>query len=368
MANTLLTPKIIAREALFALQKTRVFADLVNKQYDGEFRNVGETISVRIPATLAGRSFIDQVERQEITENFIPVKLDRIADVSVAITSKELSLDIADFGVQVLEPMARALNDKIDRDISSFLYSMTTTDVKNTKDGTLTSIAQLGRNFDRLSAPRENRTIVFSPDHKYEFALADNLSKVAYAGASETLREALLGRVYGMDTLMSNNLPYSFAEEAGTATSYKVEGIGNTFNVKLTNVVPATGTIKAGDGFIYKNVIYRFGEDATAVAGVIANVKLSIESDRLRVSAPVDAEVIPANVSLAFQRDVITFATAPLQVPINRGNDSYVAQGEGFAVRVVYAYDADTKQNLLSMDVLYGINGLRETLSAKLTD
>lgn len=366
--NNFLTPEIIAREALFRLQKTRVFADLVNKQYDSEFRNVGETISVRIPATLAGRRFVDQVERQELIEDFIPVKLDRIADVSVAIGSKELTLDIADFGVQILEPMARALNDKIDKDLSSFIYSMTSKNVINNSDGTLEPIAALGRNFDKLSAPRENRTVVFSPDHKYEFALNDNLSKASYAGTSETLREALLGRLYGMDTLMSNNLPYSFAEVAGTATSYKVEPVGATFNVKLTDVVPATATIKAGDGFIYNNVIYRFGEDATAVAGVVNSVKLSVDSDRLRNEIAAVALVIPKNVSLAFQRDVITFVTAPLQVPINRGNDSYVAQGEGFSVRVVYAYDADTKQNLLSMDVLYGINGLRETLSAKLTD
>ena len=368
MANNFLTPKIIAREALYALQRTRVFTGLVNNQYSNEFRNVGETISVRIPAVLAGRGFVDQVERQEINENFIPVKLDKIADVSVEIGSKELTLGIADFSVQVIEPMARALNNKIDKDISAFLYNMTLKEVTNTNDGTLKPIALLGNNFDRISTPTDNRTIVFSPDHKYQFALDENLSKVSYAGTSDTLRDGLLGRIYGMDTLMSNNLPISFADTVGTATAYLVEAVGTERAVKLTGVVPATGTVKAGDGFILNNVIYRFAEDATAVAGVIAKVALSIDSDRARNTTPEAVAIIPQNASLAFHRDVITFATAPLEVPINRGNDSYTAQGEGFAVRVVYGYDSDTKKNLLSMDVLYGINGLRDTLSAKLVD
>lgn len=367
--NEFLTPQIIAREALSVLQRTRIMTDLVNSDFSNEFRSVGDMVNVRIPATLHGRAFIDTVTRQEVKEGKLPVKLDRIADISVGIESRELTLDIENFSRQVIEPAIRGLNQKIDNDISAFIFAQSNKTIEATDDGTLKPIAEVGKYFDNEAAPTFNRYIVFSPDHKYRYAQAENLSKVAYAGTSETLRDALLGRIYGNDTIMSNNLPYSTADVAGTATEYKVESVsGDKRVVKLTGVTPATGTVKKGDGFIYKNVLYRFGADAVAVAGVIASVALHIASDDFPTNVvATDALIIPDNLSLAFHRDAITFVTAPLELPIG-GTNSYVAQGEGFAIRVVMDYDSDTKQNLISFDVLYGVNGLHEHLAVKLED
>ena len=369
MANTFLTPEIVAREALYILEKTRVFSGIVNNNYSSEFgaAKKGESISVRIPATLHGRTFIDQVNRQVITEDFLTVKLDRIADVSTAISSKQLTLDIEDFSAQVLTPAVRGLNNKIDTDISAFVFSAAGKTITANDDGKLTCIAETGNYFDNEDAPQENRYIVFSPDHKYRYALAENLSKVSYAGTSDTLRDALLGRLYAIDTLMSNNLPYSKAITPGTATAYKVEKVGDGRAVKLTSVTPATGTVKQGDGFIYENILYRFGADATAAAGTIATVALQASSDNFLVETAKDVVVIPETLSLGFHRDAITFATRPLELPFGNAN-AYVASGENFSIRVVMDYDSDTKMNRLSLDVLYGINGLHEKLAVKIID
>lgn len=369
MSNIFLTPEIIAREALYILEKTRLFSGLVNSDYSNEFSAVGRTISVRTPATLHGRRFVDQVNRQEIKEGFLNVTLDRIADVSTSISSDQLTLDIEDFSRQVIEPAVRGLNNKIDTDISAFIYAAAGKTIEASDDGTLKPIALTGNYFDNEDAPLENRYIVFSPDHKYRYALAGNLSKVSYAGTSETLRDALLGRLYTVDTLMSNNLPFSKATTPGTATSYKVEAVGDGRSVKLTSVTPATGTIKQGDGFIHKNVLYRFAEDKAAVSGTIATVKLQASSDNFieLETGAAEVKVIPATLSLAFHRDAITFATRPLEEPIG-GTNSHVASGENFSIRVVMDYDSDTKKNLLSLDVLYGINGLHDNLAVKLVD
>ena len=50
MANTFLTPDIIAREALMVLRNNAVMANLVHRDYSDEFVNgVGDTITVRKP-------------------------------------------------------------------------------------------------------------------------------------------------------------------------------------------------------------------------------------------------------------------------------------------------------------------------------
>lgn len=369
MANNFITPAIVAREALYILEKTRVFSGIVNKNYSNEFgaAKVGDVVNVRIPATLHGRTFVDQVNRQTMTEDSLPVKLDRIADVSVEISSKQLTLDIENFSAQVIEPAVRGLNNKIDTDISAFIYAAATKQITANNDGKLTCIAKTGNYFDNEDAPLDNRFIVFSPDHKYRYASVENLSKVSYAGTSDTLRDALLGRLYGIDTLMSNNLPYSKAATPGTATAYEVEKVGTGRNVKLTSVTPATGTVKKGDGFIIDNVLYRFDADATADTGTIATVALQKSSDDFLGEVAKAATIIPKSLSLGFHRDAITFATRPLELPIG-GTNSYVASGENFSIRVVMDYESGTKKNLLSLDVLYGINGLHDSLAVKLID
>lgn len=369
MANTIKTPEIIAREALYLLESTRVFTGIVNTDYSKEFgaAKIGEQVNVRIPATLHGRTFVDQVTRQAITEDILAVKLDRIADVSVDITSRELTLAIEDLSRQVIEPAVRGINRKIDTDIAAFIYSAAGKTINSTitNDDGLKPIALTGNYFDNQDSPEDNRYLVFSPDDKYKFALEKNLSNVSYAGTSDTLREALLGRLYTINTLMSNNLPFSKAATPGNATAYKVEKVGDGRAVKLTSVTPATGTVKAGDGFIIDNVLYRFDEDKAATSGTIAEVTLQKSSDDFLKTTATDAAIIPATLSLGFHRDAITFATRPLEQPLG-GANSYVATGDNFSIRVTLDYNSTTKKNLLSFDVLYGINGLHENLAVKL--
>ena len=48
MANTLITPSIIAKEALFQLENNLVMGDKVHRQYRDEFVKIGDTVTVRV--------------------------------------------------------------------------------------------------------------------------------------------------------------------------------------------------------------------------------------------------------------------------------------------------------------------------------
>ena len=104
MANTFLTPEVVAKEALMVLSSNLVMADLVHRDYADDFVAVGDTVSIRKPAKFVAKNFTGTAEAQDITEGSVSVKLDRFRDVTVAVTAKELSLDIADFSAQVVEP------------------------------------------------------------------------------------------------------------------------------------------------------------------------------------------------------------------------------------------------------------------------
>lgn len=117
MANTFLTPSIIANEALMVLKENLVMANLVHRDYSKEFVGVGDTITVRKPAKFVAKNFVGRIEEQDISEGKVDVKMDRFRDVSVNVTSKEMTLDIKNFSEQVITPAMRSIAVAVDADL-----------------------------------------------------------------------------------------------------------------------------------------------------------------------------------------------------------------------------------------------------------
>lgn len=362
MANQFLTPQVIANESLRILRSNMLYADLVHVDFSPEFAaKVGDTVNVRKVNPLKSKNFVGEIEIDDISQATVPVKLDRIRDVSVAISSKDMSLSVSDFSKQILEPMLLGVAQDVDADIAAAAYSYAGKTIAATASPTnLEDIAKLGKYLDANKAPKNDRSLVFAVDHKYKYALTDNLSKVSYAGDNITLREALLGRIYSFDTYMSQNNVNTEAETAGTATAYKVAGTIGKKEVALSSVTAETATVKAGDGFIVDGHIYRFTADATATSGAVAKVAID---DKLHkdITTTDDITLVNKPVSVAFQKEGIAFVTRPLELP-QGAVKAYVANADGFSVRVVIGYDQKTKTDVISVDILYGLAKLNDKL------
>ena len=347
MSNTFLTPEIVAKEALMVLTGNLVMADLVHRDYSEEFVSVGDTVSIRKPAKFVAKNFTGQTEPQDITEGSVSVKLDRFRDVTVAVTSKQMSLDIADFSRQVVEPAMQAIAQAIDQDLLAVALAEAGMKQNGTADPTdLADIAALAKHLDLKKAPSQNRSLVLHPEHKYRYALTENLSNVAYAGDNETLRDALLGRVYTLQTYMDQNAPGSNAQKPGTATAFCVTGSAGNSYVTVTDL---QGDIKLGDGFLLDGYLYRFTQTGTG--------RLNI--DQPLMSSPNAQAVTPVNLphSLAFHRNGLALVTRNLALPMGASNAAYASAG-GLGVRVVYDYDSATKTDKISFDVIYGVKAL----------
>ena len=117
MGNTILTPQIIANEALMVLQSNLTMANLVHRDYSNEFVKVGDTITVRKPATFVAKNFTGQTQAQDITEGSVTVKMDRFRDITVNVGSKEMTLDIRNFSEQVITPAMQVMAQQIDADL-----------------------------------------------------------------------------------------------------------------------------------------------------------------------------------------------------------------------------------------------------------
>lgn len=176
MSNTILTPNIIANEALDVLRTNAVMANLVHRDYSSEFvAGVGDTITVRKPATFEAKEFTTEVEVQDATEGKVPVKMDKLLDVTFAVTSKELTMGIVDFSAQFLVDAKAPSTER------RFVYgSQAEADLLNTEA------------FTNASAVGDNGT---------------------------ALKEASLGRKYGLDFYCDQNVQKTTAETANYTPS-----------------------------------------------------------------------------------------------------------------------------------------------------
>ena len=358
MENKFLTPEVVANEALMCLTNNLVMADLVHRDYADEFVAVGDTISIRKPAKFIAKNFTGNTEPQDITEGSVTVKLDRFRDVTVAVTSKELSLDIEDFSAQVEQPAMQAIAQAIDQDLLAVATEKAGSTLDGNKEATdLSDIAAMAKQLDMAKAPVQNRSLVMHPEHKYRYALTENLSNVSYAGDNETLRDALLGKVYTLETYMDQNAPDSVAAEPGNADVCMIIGEKGATSVHINWL---EGSIQEGDGFILDGYFYRFMDSCEVSGG-----DMPIDQPLMTKTEGTAVTLVNGPHSLAFHRNAIALVSRNLALPMGAANAAYASAG-GLGVRVVYDYDSATKTDKISFDVIYGIKELEPDLICKL--
>ena len=205
MPNTILTPNIIAREALMVLRNNAVMANLVHRDFSDEFvAGVGNTITIRKPAKFEAKEFGGSIEIQDATEGNVAVKMDKLLDVSFAVTSKQMSMDIKEFSAQLLVPAMQAFADKIDKYLLELANGVTnkvsaTEDVQN-------DVIDARTFLTKNAAPLTDRRFVYSSETEAKLLknpIFVSAEKVGDEGTA--LREASLGRKFGMDFYVDQN-------------------------------------------------------------------------------------------------------------------------------------------------------------------
>lgn len=205
MANNILTPDIIAREALMVLRNNAVMANLVHRDYSEEFvAGVGDTITIRKPATFEAKEYAGSITVQDATETGVPVKMDKHLDVSFAVTSKQLTMDIEDFSKQLLIPAMQAFADKVDQYLLG-LKADITNKVPAT-DVVQNDVIDARAYLTKAAAPLADRRFVYGTDTETKLLKTDLFISAEKVGDEGTaLREASLGRKYGMDFYVDQN-------------------------------------------------------------------------------------------------------------------------------------------------------------------
>lgn len=218
MANTIVIDSTtIARQALRTLYANTVMLPLVWRDFqDGFAKGQGDTVTIRKPATFTANTYNQAVgiTKQNITEASTSITLDTLLDVSAAVTTYEMTLQLVDFNEQVLNPMMEALAQGVDSAIiaklaaASWANTVTLTNYNQSSNLHPTyDLLKAGRALDVAKVPQGDRYAVVDP-YIYAAWKMDSLTLQAEQRADQgtALRDAEIGMIHNFDTFKSNNI------------------------------------------------------------------------------------------------------------------------------------------------------------------
>jgi hypothetical protein len=211
MANTLLTPDVIAKMAYANLYENAVMAQLVHRDYESDFTGkVGDTVTIRKPATFTANEFdrTSGISIQNATETGIPVTLDTLLDVSFAVTAEQLTLDLVDFNEQLLQPATEAIVQGIDTQLLTLRadISQTVGSVAGEEWNVPASLIAAGRELSKKKVPVSQRYVVAGPTTEAEWLKDELFNRVDQSGSTQGLQEASIGRKFGFDAYMDQHV------------------------------------------------------------------------------------------------------------------------------------------------------------------
>lgn len=225
MSSSLLTPSIIAKEALMQLENNMVMGGLVYRAYDATFNapsngnKVGDTISIRKPVRYVVSDGAT-LQTQDTQEGSVTLQLDKRKHVSMSFSTQDLTLKIADFSERYVKPAMSQIANQVDMDLMDLYKSVP--NWVGTPGQTINSFADLGLAPERLTefaVPADSRSAVLSPSDNW--GLLGNVTTLfANSGktAESALRNASLGRIANMETYEAQNVKTHFRGTADNTT------------------------------------------------------------------------------------------------------------------------------------------------------
>ncbi|MEG1497566.1 MAG: P22 phage major capsid protein family protein [Clostridiales bacterium] len=364
MANQFVTLQEIARATLPRLYEKLVFPNLCYKDFSNEYKDMGDTIQVRKPVILEAQEFDQSVGTtdQDIKENTVPVKLEKIATVDVSISALEGAVNVSDYNRIFIEPAAVALAQKINSDgLDLYKDIPYICGIAGTTPGDLTALAAVRKALNVNFVPEDPRNAVWDPEADAAFTTIPSIVNAEKSGSTEALRSGAIGRIFGLNNYMSQAVKkHSKGTLSGTPKAK-----GDTAAGAKTLVLTAatlSGTLVKGDVLTILNDTYVVTATAQAASneitvGIYPALKKDIKTTTVIGITP------DHTANLAFNPFAFAYVTRPLVKP--SGVESYVTSFNDLSLRVVKGYDMKYKKEKLSMDVLYGYKTVYPELAVR---
>lgn len=235
MSVTTFIPELWSAALLTHLDKAHVFANLVNRDYEGDISDYGDTVH------------INQIG--DITVKKYTKGTDIAAPEDISTTEQLLVIDQAEyfnFGIDDIDA-AQARTALMDKAMMRAAYGLAdtsdtylagvmatgakikignaTTPIAITSANAYSNLVDMKIAMDKKNVPKQGRWVVLPPDYEGALLLDDRFVKGGVPQSDERLTNGFIGRAAGFDVYTSNNCPvtaskYSVIASVNIATTY----------------------------------------------------------------------------------------------------------------------------------------------------
>ncbi|HEX5184242.1 MAG TPA: P22 phage major capsid protein family protein [Allosphingosinicella sp.] len=395
MANSILTPTAVTREALRILHQKLNFVGNIVREYDDSFAKkgarIGDTLKIRLPNQYSVRTGAT-LTTQDTNETSVSLTVGTQKGVDLNFTSVDLTLSLDDFSDRILQPAMTVLAANIEADSLSMYKDVANSVWNGGSAATLAKVLQGRKLLQDHLAPLNDRTALLNTQDNVDIVTDVKGLFNAQDTISKQYKEGYVGRTAGFDFAENTLIPAHLRGAGNTAYTTNTTGLATdgTEYAAIT-VATGTGTLKKGDvitiagidrchpeskadqGALRQFVVtadYAGGGGSVSISpsiflgGPKQNCVAATTSTTAAVAIAGTASTA-VGTSLMFQKEAFAFATADLVMP--QGVDFASRQVlDGVSMRIVRAYDINNDKFPCRIDVLYGYKTLRASLACRL--
>ena len=414
MSNTLITPSIIAQEALFQLENNTVMGDKVHRQYRKEFVKIGDSVTIRRPVQFVVSDGAVRVN-QDVIEPTTSITIDQRKHVSWLFSTQDLTLTIEEYSERYIKPAMIQLANNIDQSLAleGAQQFFNFAGVPGTTPSSFADLAAVAQVMDEFAVPDDyNRCLVLDPAARW--SVADGLGAVFNAEITgDTVRRGRLGEIanfniYGDQNIQNLAAPGidmtgALVNDAALANQGPPSSALSSYALAVDTLAGAAGTVAAGTKFTIPGVFavnpvskqstgqlqeFTVVADATVAAnaatlqiypvindGTTAAIAAfqtvsvpgglaALNNAALTVVNQDNSDAGPTH-NLAFHTNALALVTVPLELP-DSATFKARADWRGYSIRVVKDYDIDQDEEIIRLDILYGVQAIYPELGVVL--
>jgi N4-gp56 family major capsid protein len=200
-------PELWSTQLIESFRKNHVFSGLVNRNWEGEIRNAGDTVRITTPAAITVAAYTGSVTYQTPTSAQQSLIIDKDRYWAFQLDDVDQAQANVSLMQAYMQEASYSLADDVDADLASLYVQsgLASIALDLGSDDFYDKMVQAGQQLDEANVPRGGRWVVMTPK-----GYADLLKNDAFIHATATgdnlIRTGELGSISGFSVFVSNNL------------------------------------------------------------------------------------------------------------------------------------------------------------------